>query len=385
MTQQPSGLPVTPIPASGTFAAMDAYRSAGVDYDILDAAKRKAALAALSTSSLLEARGGQAFDGSRGEPAFVFSVGDTTLAMVLECLGTKSIIAREFEAAGGSDHFQDVAYDTVAAIVNDLCCVGALPLVVNAYFATGSGEWYGSGDRLSSLVEGWRRGCEDSGASWGGGESPTLASLVSAEDIELAGCAVGHVPTAIAPILGEKLEPGDDIVLVASSGLHANGASIARRVAESLPDGYGTELASGTLFGDAVLAPSLIYVPLIADLVERNITPTYLSHITGHGFRKLMRARHDFVYRIDELPAVPEVLSFLTEQSAMDPHAAYGTFNMGAGFAVFCRPGDSAEILESAAACGLEALAAGRVEAGPRSVRLEPIDVTFTGEELSLR
>ena len=364
---------------------MDAYKSAGVDYDALDAAKRKAVAEALSTSSLLAARGGKAFDESRGEPAFVFSLGETTLAMVLECLGTKSVIAREFEEGGGSAHFEDVAYDTVAAIVNDLCCVGALPLVVNAYFATGSGDWYREGVRLSSLVEGWRRGCADAGATWGGGESPTLASLLPAEDVELAGCAVGQIPSFIDPILGERLAPGDDIILVASSGLHANGASIARRVAMQSPDGLRSRLPSGAMLGDALLTPSVIYVPLMADLIEQQIAPTYLSHITGHGFRKVMRARQELSYRIESLPRVPEVLSFLVERSGMDTRDAYGTFNMGAGFVIFCRPKDSDRILDRARFCGFDALRGGEVQAGPRSVHLVPLGLTFSGEELSLR
>jgi phosphoribosylformylglycinamidine cyclo-ligase len=364
---------------------MDAYRSAGVDYETLDAVKREALAQAVSTSPLLAARGGEAFDRSRGESAFVFTLEDMTLAVVLECLGTKSVIARQFEEAGGSDHFGDVAYDTVAAIVNDLCCVGALPLVVNAYFATGSGDWYGKGTRLSSLVDGWRQACAASGATWGGGESPTLASLISEPEIELAGSAVGRVPPGIEPILGDRLSPGDDIILVGSSGIHANGASIARRVADGLPQGFLTKLESGVTFGDALLTPTRIYVPFVAHLLERGIVPTYLSHITGHGFRKLMRARNELVYRVQTLPEVPEVLSFLIQHAEIDPHEAYGTFNMGAGFAIFCRPEDRTAVLETAAACGLDALHAGGVENGPRSVHLEPIGITFTGDELSLR
>ncbi|MDP9226044.1 MAG: AIR synthase related protein, partial [Actinomycetota bacterium] len=228
---------------------MDAYSSAGVDYGVLDAAKREALTAALGTSALLESRGGKAVDASRGEPAFVFALDGMNLGLVLECLGTKSVIAREFQEAGGPDHFHDIAYDAVAAVVNDLCCVGALPLVVNAYFATGSAQWYAHGDRLSSLVEGWRRACTDSGATWGGGESPTLPSLISDEDIELAGCAVGRVPGDIQPILGERLSSGDHIVLLASSGLHANGASIARAAARGLTEGFHASLPSGALLG----------------------------------------------------------------------------------------------------------------------------------------
>jgi phosphoribosylformylglycinamidine cyclo-ligase len=156
-------------------------------------------------------------------------------------------------------------------------------------------------------------------------------------------------------------------------------------VASGSTDGFHTRLASGTLLGDAVLAPSVIYAPLVADLLGRNIVPTYLSHITGHGFRKVMRARAEFTYRIATLPRVPEVLSFLAERSRMDARDAYGTFNMGAGFAIFCSPRDSDRVLERAGACGFDALRAGQVEDGPRSVRLEPLDITFTSDELSLR
>src|SRR5579884_279089 len=216
-----------------------AYRAAGVDYGALDAGKRGALARALPTSSQLARAGGQAIDASRGEPAFVFRWGGVTLAHVLECLGTKSVLARQLEGTLGPAAFAAVAYDTVAAVVNDLCCVGALPLVVNAYFATGASEWYGQRGRHEALLAGWRAACEDAGATWGGGESPTLAGLVAAEDIELAGCAVGAVPEGHRPVLGDALEPGDEIVFVASSGLHANGASLARRIAAQLPEGYG--------------------------------------------------------------------------------------------------------------------------------------------------
>src|SRR5579862_4410027 len=146
------------------------YSDAGVDYEALDAAKRLAIAKALATSELLAARGGRARDDSRGEPAFVFEIAGRAFALVLEGLGTKSIIARHVLEQQGSNRFADVAYDTVAAIVNDLCCVGALPLVLNAYFATGASDWYAQGERAAALLEGWRRGCADAGCTWGGGE-----------------------------------------------------------------------------------------------------------------------------------------------------------------------------------------------------------------------
>lgn len=360
------------------------YRAAGVDYDALDAGKRLAMAKALSTSPLLQARGGLALDASRGEPAFVFEHGGQTLAFVVEGLGTKSIIARHVLEQQGIDRFAEVAYDTVAAILNDLCCVGALPLVVNAYFATGASEWYLRGERVASLLEGWRSACVDAGCVWGGGESPSLPGLLAEEEIELAGAAVGAVPAGRAPILGERLGAGDEIVLVASSGLHANGASLARLIAGRLTDGYATKLPGGETFGEALLAPSVMYVPLIAALLEADIDVTYLSHVTGHGLLKLMRPAKELSYRIERLPEVPPVLSFLVERAGMDAQAAYSTFNMGCGYAVYCGAGSGERIVALAQRLGLRALLAGRVEEGPRQVLLEPVGVRFGSERLEL-
>ncbi len=307
------------------------YRAAGVDYEALDAGKRLAMAKALSTSQLLGARGARALEASRGEPAFVFELDGRAFAFVIEGLGTKSVIARRVLEEQGLDRFAAVAYDTVAAILNDLCCVGALPLVVNAYFATGSSAWYAQRERMASLLEGWRRACVDGGCAWGGGESPALPGLVDERDIELAGAAVGVVPATREPILGERLRPGDEIVLVASSGLHANGASLARRVAEGLPDGYATPLpgaqrderrdehGSGdegpVTLGEALLEPSAMYVPLLAALFEEGVELSYVSHVTGHGLLKLMRPARELSYRVERLPAVPPVLSFLVQRA----------------------------------------------------------------------
>jgi len=360
------------------------YRAAGVDYETLDAGKRTALAAALATSGLLESRGGRAIDASRGEPAFVFELGGRTLAFVVEGLGTKAMIAQAVLEAEGVNRFADVAYDTVAAIANDLSCVGALPLVVNAYFATGSSAWYKHETRSTALVEGWRDACEAAGATWGGGESPSLPGLLAEDEIELAGAAVGAVPEGRAAILGAELAPGDEIVLVASSGLHANGASLARRIAGELRDGYATELPDGSRFGQALLAPSLMYVPLVAALLEREIAVSYLSHITGHGFLKLMRPQRELTYRIERLQPVPPVLAFLTEQAGLGAAEAYRTFNMGSGFAVYCAAGSGQRVCEAATELGLPALIAGAVQEGPRRVVLEPLGVTYEGAELEL-
>ncbi|HTZ85710.1 MAG TPA: AIR synthase-related protein [Solirubrobacteraceae bacterium] len=370
--------------ATGDQRATASYRDAGVDYGALDAGKRLAIAKALSTSPLLADRGGRALDASRGEPAFVFELDGRFFAFVVEGLGTKSIIARQVLETQGENRFADVAYDTVAAILNDLCCVGALPLVVNAYFATGASEWYADAERSGALLEGWRSACVDAGCAWGGGESPSLPGLLDERDIELAGAAVGALPAGRTPILGDALAPGDEIVLVASSGLHANGASLARLIADRLPDGYATSLADGTSFGSALLAPSLMYAPLVAAALERELPLSYLSHVTGHGLLKLMRPTRALTYRIERLPPVPPVLEFLVAQAGLEPHAAYSTFNMGAGFALYCAAGAGQALVELAAELGLSALLAGSVEKGPRRVLLEPVGVCFEDAELEL-
>jgi len=360
------------------------YRAAGVDYDALDAAKRLAIAKALSTSGLLAARGAHALDASRGEPAFVFELDGRAFAIVVEGLGTKSIVARQVLERHGINRFAQVAYDTVAAILNDLCCVGALPLVVNAYFATGASEWYREPERAEALLEGWRRACVDGGCAWGGGESPSLPGLVGELDIELAGAAVGVVPGGCSPILGEELGAGDEIVLLASSGLHANGASLARLLQARLPSGYATALPSGVTLGEALLEPTVMYAPLVASLLEDGIGVTYISHVTGHGLLKLMRPPKQLTYRVDRLPDVPEVLSFLVASAGLDARAAFSTFNMGSGYAVYCVAGAGGEVVRIAQGLGYKALLAGRVEAGPRQVILEPVDVRFAGAELDL-
>jgi phosphoribosylformylglycinamidine cyclo-ligase len=363
---------------------MSEYGKLGIDYDVLDASKRDAIGYAQSTSHLLEAHGGRAVEASRGASAFVLELGGQHLAFVVEGLGTKSIISRHWMEASGEDRFADVGIDAVGAIVNDICSVGALPFVVNAYFATGRSDWHADSTALQSLLRGWHHACELSEAAWGGGESPALPGLVSPDDIELAGSAIGLVPAEWGPILGDELRAGDAIVLVESSGLHANGASLARSVAKDLPQGLLTPMPSGRRFGDAILDPSFIYVPLVAELRKRGIRPSYLSHITGHGMRKLMRAPGDWTYVVESVPDVPESLSFLVDHAGIDAREAYGTFNMGAGFAVYVAAEHAPAVVEAAAARGLRAATSGHVEAGARSVELPGLGFAYRGDELDL-
>lgn len=363
-----------------------AYEQAGVDYGVLDAAKRRSLRAVTSSLSSPKERGATVDPSSIGEPAQLVEVDGVLLATVLECLGTKSEIARAYEASAGPACWAAIGRDAVAAILNDLVCLGALPLVVSAYLATGSASWY-EGERHEHFVEGWRTACLEAGAAWVGGESPTLAGLLEPGSVDIAGSAIGRVPAGTTPFSGDRLEEGDDIVLVASSGLHANGASLARLVATGLPEGYETRLPSGRRFGDALLEASLSYVSLVAALRADPLGESvhYASHVTGHGMRKLMRADRRLTYRLERLQPVPEVLSFLVEATGLLPGEAYATFNMGSGFALFAAGGSGEEVASLAAEAGYEALVAGRIEEGSRQVILEPAGISYSGEDLEIR
>ncbi len=360
------------------------YLASGVDYDVLDEGKRLALAAALRTTAF--ARGALVpSDESRGEPAFVFDVGGVRLALVLECLGTKSSLARTYQDEAGVDRFDWIGFDTIAAIVNDLCCTGALPLVVNAYFATGSPDWYSTKGRFASLVKGFEEGCRAAGTTWGGGESPMLNGIIADHEVDLAGAAVGQVPDGRPALLGSTLRAGDEIVLVASSGLHTNGSSLGRRVAAGDPAGLGLKLPNGDTLGDALLRPSAIYVSMFVALFDAGVELTYASHITGHGLRKIMRARSAFTYRLSKLLPVPPVLRYLVDHLALSDYDAYATLNMGNGFALFCPAGSGEEVVEICRSSGHSAEICGVVEEGPRQVILEPVGVTYTGDQLQLR
>ena len=288
------------------------YRDAGVDYDALDAAKRLAMLGRCRPPRCW-ARGGRALDASRGEPAFVFELGEHALALVLEGLGTKSLSPAPCSRQG-VNRFADVAYDAIAAILNDLVCVGALPLVVNAYFATGDSAWYEHRERSTALLEGWRRGCEDAGCVWGGGESPSLPGMSPGRRSSSPGrrwARPGGRRTD--PRGGARRRRRDRAGRLQRP---ARQRGLARAAAGRAPaQGYATRWAEVT-FGEALLDPTVMYVGLVAELMRGGVAVSYLSHVTGHGLLKLMRPSASFTYRITGLPEVPPVLPFLASEAA---------------------------------------------------------------------
>ncbi len=361
------------------------YEQAGVQYDLIDPLKVAAQRAAAATATHLAGHGFSEVQASRGESAYVVDVGPFYMASIVECLGTKTLVADEMQQLTGKRYFAGIAQDTIAMAVNDLITVGATPLVVQAYWAAGGSEWFSDAARAQALVQGWKDACDICKVAWGGGETPALAGIVEAGRIDLAASCTGLVNPKPRLTLGEKLGPGDAIVLLASSGIHANGLSLARKLAERLPQGYLTEIAPGLTYGDALLAPTTLYSPVTEGLWAAGVAVHYAANITGHGWRKLLRHPKRLGYRIHTVPPVPPVLQFIQQQARHDAAEAYGTLNMGAGFALFV-PADQAErCVQVAQQAGVPAWLAGRVEAGAKELHIEPLGVTFSGESLQLR
>ncbi len=361
------------------------YEQSGVDYALIDPLKIAAQRAAAQTGSHLHAHGFAEIAASRGESAYVVDLGPFYLASIVECLGSKALVADEMARLTGRSWYAGIAQDTIAMAVNDLITVGATPLVVQAYWAAGGSEWFGDAARAEALVAGWKRACDICGVAWGGGETPALAGIVEAGRIDLAASCTGLINPKSRLSVGDRLGPGDAIVLIGSSGIHANGLSLARKLAQRLPEGYLSEISPGVGYGAALLEPTRLYSPLTEALFKRSIVPHYCSNITGHGWRKLLRHPRALTYRVHTLPAVPPVLGFIQHQCAMDDHEAYGTLNMGAGFAVFVAAANVRATLDVAAGLGLQAWHAGDVEAGSKQLLIEPLGLHYGDDALQLR
>ena len=361
------------------------YEQAGVNYDLIDPLKIQAQRAAAATGAHLAGHGFTEVLASRGESAYVVDLGPFYLATIVECLGTKTLVADEMRQLTGKSYYDGIAQDTIAMAINDLITVGATPLVVQAYWAAGGSEWFGDKQRALSLVEGWKKACDICQVAWGGGETPALAGIVETGRIDLAASCTGLINPKERLSVGDKLAAGDAIVLLASSGIHANGLSLARKLVERLPQGYLTEIKPGLTYGDALLAPTVLYSPVTEALYKAGITPHYCANITGHGWRKLLRHPATFTYRIHTVPPVTPVLKFMQEHARQDDREAYSTLNMGAGFAIFVAAQDAQRTVEVARACGIDAWVAGALEDGPKQLLIEPLNIRFSDDDLQLR
>ncbi len=264
----------------------------------------------------------------------------------------------------------------MATIANDLVTCGALPISVAMHAAVGDSAWFADERRAADLVGRLRRGLPRRRGGLGRGETPALRGLVAPGAIVLAGSAIGRIAPKSLRIMGD-VRAGDAIVFLASSGVQTNGLTLCRQLADRLPEGYATRLEDGTTFGEALLAPSAIYVGFVGECQRRGLKLNYLAHVTGHGWRKLMRLEEPFVYEITDVRTPPPVFRFLMAAGPIEPREAYGTFNMGIGFAAFVGAEPAPAVVAAARQAGLRGLdrrpgAQGRPAQGGRGAPARP-------------
>jgi phosphoribosylformylglycinamidine cyclo-ligase len=361
------------------------YEQAGVNYDRLDAFKRACQRAAATTTGALARHGLSEPAAIRGESAYLIETPDEFLAHVEEGLGTKNLIADAMRKLTGKSYYANVGVDTVATIVNDLITTGALPVSVAMHAAVGDGEWFADAERSEDLARGFAEACTASGAVWGGGETPALKGIVNPDTIVLAGSAIGRIRPKSNRITG-AVRDGDAMVFLASSGVQTNGLTLCRAIADRLPQGYLTPIADGRSYGEALLDASVIYAKFVAGLQAARIPPHYAVHVTGHGFRKLMRLDEPFVYRVTEVRSLP-IFEFLQRSGPISEREMYATFNMGVGFAVYVDPSHVDATLGVARETGYEAWVGGTVhkQGGRKAVDIDPLGITFDAETLQVR
>lgn len=361
------------------------YSQVGDDYDTKDPIKIHAQSSAFQTGKNLIQHGYEEYSGSRGESAYVWKQGNIYMASVIEGLGTKNLIADGFRKTVKKSKYDVIAHDTVATIINDLISVGAVPLVIHAYWAIEDNSWLADTERMQDLINGWKSACDIAGVSWGGGETPTMKQIMIPGTCELGGSAIGIIKNKKRLLTDNKLKNNDRIILLKSNGVNANGISLTRAIANKLPKGYATKMSDGNYYGDGLLTKSNIYAKLINDLLNAGIQLHYASNITGHGMRKIMRARQNFTYTIEKVFEPQEVFRFIQKHAGLNEYEMYDTYNMGQDFALFLPPSEVKKAQIIIKKNTFESLDAGFINTGERKVIIPSKNITFAGERLSVR
>lgn len=267
------------------------------------------------------------------------------------------------------DKHDTIGIDAVAMCVNDIACAGGEPLFFLDYIACGKNY----PEKIASIVSGVAEGCVQAEAALIGGETAEHPGLMPEEDYDLAGFAVG-VCEKKELITGEHLKSGDVLIGMASTGVHSNGFSLVRKVFEMTKeslDTYYDEL--GKTLGEALLAPTRIYVKALKGIKKAGVTVKACSHITGGGFyENIPRMLIDGVRAVIEKDSypVPPIFKLLAEKGDIAEQMMYNTFNMGIGMVVAVDKADVDKAMEAVRAAGDEPYVIGRIEAGEKGVTL---------------
>lgn len=267
------------------------------------------------------------------------------------------------------DKHDTIGIDCVAMCVNDIACSGGEPLFFLDYIACGKNY----PEKIATIVSGVAEGCKQSGAALVGGETAEHPGLMPEEEYDLAGFAVGVVEKKDM-ITGETIKDGDTLIGIASSGVHSNGFSLVRKVFEMSKESLNTYYDElGKTLGEALLAPTRIYVKALKAVRESNVTIKGCSHITGGGFyENIPRMLPDGIraeVRKDSYE-VPAIFKMLAREGDVAEEMMYNTFNMGVGMVVAVDPSEADKAIEAINAAGETAFVLGKAVAGEKGVTI---------------
>ncbi|MBI2595212.1 hypothetical protein HYW46_00565 [Candidatus Daviesbacteria bacterium] len=332
------------------------YKESGIDYEAMDKLKNAALNYSGNRQNLIEF------------PNFY-------LVDILEGLGSLNKLADTIYQKTQQDYYFQVGWGNAASVLNDLAVTGATPLTIKLFIAAGHANWFKNQDCWQNLIAGFGEAAKFASCSWNGGETQTLPGLIQEDSFILAGSATGIIKPKRQILEEKKIRPGDRIILCESSGIHTNGITFIRK---NFPDDL-------EVYTEAVKNKTLIYLPFINKLLADKVDIHYVSHITGHGWRKLMRPKRPFTYVLEDIPKPQLIFQKIREKSAMDDRQMYADFNMGAGLAIYAPSSSVDRILKIAQSQSVAAFDAGFVEKGPRKVIIKPIHVEFDGADLNIR
>lgn len=267
------------------------------------------------------------------------------------------------------DRHDTVGIDCVAMCVNDIACAGGEPLFFLDYIACGKNY----PEKIASIVKGVADGCVQAGAALIGGETAEMPGFYPEDEYDLAGFAVGVVDEKNL-ITGEHIKPGDVLIGMASSGVHSNGFSLVRKVFEMTKeslDTYYEEL--GKTLGEALLAPTKIYVKALKSIKEAGVSLKGCSHITGGGFyENIPRMLPGGVHAVMKKDSyeVPAIFKLLQKKGNLEEKMMYNTYNMGLGMVLAVDPGDVEKTMDAIRMAGETPYVTGVCEAGEKGVSI---------------
>lgn len=262
-----------------------------------------------------------------------------------------------------------VGIDCVAMCVNDIACAGGEPLFFLDYIACGKNE----PEKIAAIVSGVAEGCRQSNAALIGGETAEMPGFYPEDEYDLAGFAVGIVDEKDL-VTGKDLKEGDVLVGMASSGVHSNGFSLVRKVFDMTKESLETYHGRlGCTLGEALLAPTKIYVKALRSIREGGVTVKACSHITGGGFYenipRMLKDGTRAVIRKDSYP-IPPVFGMLSEAGGIEEQMMYNTYNMGLGMVLAVDAADVEKTMEAIRTAGEDPYVVGQIEAGEKGVTL---------------